>query len=215
MKKNILLAAALTLATASTSALAADIKPFIGLDYSKASVDSKSSISLTGGTVTYAGTTYTSGDSLSYTTETNSNTGTLKIGAVINTLHRVSLRHAGFSENGYDIDITTLNYDYMLPKISSATPYVGVHAGTADLDVGSLSSSSTPIGLQAGAIIPLQSGFEFDVSIAYTKLDLSESISIENASGSSSGVTLNNADATFKDEIEDALIINLGVNYNF
>ena len=204
---------------ASSLMFGANIEPFVGIDLSKADADIKDTYSIYSGTVDVGSTTLNAGDSFSTSYSAKDSSPALKLGAIINDNHRVYLRYAKYEDQGGEVKMTTANYDYLFTNIDSKykiVPFIGAHLGQGKLSSDLLGSGTgTVYGLQTGAIIPIKSGFELEISLAYTKSNVDMKNSTPTINGTFDGVTFNNAVLAGESEFEDATSINFGINYRF
>jgi len=211
--KKILTVAILAISANSVSAM--EIKPFVGIDASQAQSTAKTKLSLTNGTITSGSQVFSAGDSYTFSENDTATSYNLKIGATLDTNNRVYIKNASYSKNELDLVLTTVNYERTFDLSNAIKPYAGVHIGQATADITVFSDTSTTMGAQIGALFPIKEGFEVDFNVSYTMLGLEDSVSGSLPNGTISGVTLNNVAGDIKLELEDAVLINLGLNYNF
>lgn len=204
---------------ASSFMFGANVEPFIGLDFSKADADIKDSLTLDSGTIAVGTTTLNAGDSFSQSYSAKDSSPALKVGAIINDNHRVYLRYAKYDDKGGEVKMTTANYDYLFTNLDNKykiVPFIGAHLGQGKLSIDNFGNGTgTVYGLQTGAIVPIKNGFEFEISLGYTKSNVDVSVSTPTINGTYDGVIFNNAVLTGKSEFEDATSINFGINYRF
>lgn len=219
MKKNLVLATLLT----GSFAYGATIQPFIGIDANKITAsdmkvnwsDYYRNVLDDQGEDTFSGH--------------KDNSFGIKIGANIDNNHRVYLYHTNSKDNetvnaidaygdqtnlNQKITYTTLNYDYKFTGYS-VTPYLGAHAGYGKLSFQNNDQANQITngnvdkqfiyGVQTGMIIPITNNIEFDLGLAYTKLNFQTSI---NDVG---GDWVSKADC----KVDDMMKYSFGINYKF
>ena len=182
MKKSLLLAGLL-----SASAMMAETQFFVGAGFERGDVDQKAS-----------------GAGMTFSESVKDNALKLKAGIIADNTHRVSLSYAGYSKDGGDIDLTLLNYDYLIQLPYEKTKlFVGSHTGISsyDEDSDTVSDTAFSYGLQAGILFDITSNISFETYVAYTKLNLEDNIDVL-------GVPV-------KVEIDDATTMGFGINYKF
>ncbi|MBC8236631.1 MAG: hypothetical protein H8E76_00215, partial [Helicobacteraceae bacterium] len=174
------------------------------------------------GSITISGTTYSTGDSLSYTEEIKDTSPTFKLGAVIDETHRVYLRYQDFEEDSSGGKITTLNYEYMFGEDNDKyRPYLGVHAGHGKIEDDYVSGSGLVYGAQAGIIVPIAKGFEFEAGIAYITSNIEYKGTWPTLNGSyefiNDGTPFTATNAVIQDsgDFDKAVSMSMGINYKF
>ena len=199
MKKSLVMASLLAL---GTSIMAVEVQPFVGIGAEIATLDYKGS-----GSVPLAGYNESYSDD-------DSDTGLkLKVGAILDKNHRLSISHAKFSNNGADVKILLANYDYLFPINEQFKLYAGAHAGQAKYeqnigtDIGNIGidMSGLVYGLQVGTLYDITKNVEFEVGLAYSKFNVDDTIN-----GNYSGVGY-----SLKTEMDKATSLYVGINYKF
>ena len=199
IKKSLAMASLLAL---GTSAMALDVQPFVGVGIEKTTLDYKGSVSVPG-----------IGYSDSYSDDDSDTALKLKAGAILDKTHRLSVSHAKYSDNGADVRILLLNYDYLFPINEKFNLYTGAHAGQAkyeqdvNTDIGKIDIDMSGItyGLQVGALFDITKNIELEAGLAYSKYNVDDTIS-----GTYLGV-----DYSLKTELEDSTSMFIGINYKF
>lgn len=195
IKKSLAMASLLAL---GTSAMAIDVQPFVGVGIERTTLDYKASASALG---------------YSYSDDDSDTALKLKAGAILDKTHRLSVSHAKYSDNGADVRILLLNYDYLFPINEKFNLYAGAHAGQAkyEQDVNTaigkidIDMSGLVYGLQVGALFDITKNIELEAGLAYSKYNVDDTIS-----GTYSGV-----DYSAKSELEDSTSMFIGINYKF
>ncbi len=144
MKKNIIVAGVLL---ASSTVFALDTDYFIGAGFERMKGDVSATAT---STATINGVPLSSTVS---TTETLKDNGVrLKAGVILNNAHRISLNHSMHSEEGIDLDLSTVNYDYMIALNQKFNFLVGAHLGQADCKVENsvINMDGLAYGVQTG-----------------------------------------------------------------
>ena len=197
IKKSLVMASLLAL---GTSAIAIDVQPFVGVGIERTTLDYKASASALG-------------YSYSYSDDDSDTALKLKAGAILDKTHRLSVSHAKYSDNGADVRILLLNYDYLFPINEKFNLYAGAHAGQAkyEQDVNTaigkidIDMSGLVYGLQVGALFDITKNIELEAGLAYSKYNVDDTIS-----GTYLGV-----DYSAKSELEDSTSMFIGINYKF
>ena len=197
IKKSLAMASLLAL---GTSAMAIDVQPFVGVGIERTTLDYKASASALG-------------YSYSYSDDDSDTALKLKAGAILDKTHRLSVSHAKYSDNGADVRILLLNYDYLFPINEKFNLYAGAHAGQAkyEQDVNTaigkidIDMSGLVYGLQVGALFDITKNIELEAGLAYLKYNVDDTIS-----GTYLGV-----DYSAKSELEDSTSMFAGINYKF
>ena len=197
IKKSLVMASLLAL---GTSAMAIDVQPFVGVGIERTTLDYKASASALG-------------YSYSYSDDDSDTALKLKAGAILDKTHRLSVSHAKYSDNGADVRILLLNYDYLFPINEKFNLYAGAHAGQAkyEQDVNTaigkidIDMSGLVYGLQVGALFDITKNIELEAGLAYSKYNVDDTIS-----GTYLGV-----DYSAKSELEDSTSMFIGINYKF
>ncbi len=197
IKKSLAMASLLAL---GTSAMAIDVQPFVGVGIERTTLDYKASASALG-------------YSYSYSDDDSDTALKLKAGAILDKTHRLSVSHAKYSDNGADVRILLLNYDYLFPINEKFNLYAGAHAGQAkyEQDVNTaigkidIDMSGLVYGLQVGALFDITKNIELEAGLAYSKYNVDDTIS-----GTYLGV-----DYSAKSELEDSTSMFIGINYKF
>ena len=197
IKKSLAMASLLAL---GTSAMAIDVQPFVGVGIERTTLDYKASASALG-------------YSYSYSDDDSDTALKLKAGAILDKTHRLSVSHAKYSDNGADVRILLLNYDYLFPINEKFNLYAGAHAGQAkyEQDVNTaigkidIDMSGLVYGLQVGALFDITKNIELEAGLAYSKYNVDDTIS-----GTYLGV-----DYSAKSEPEDSTSMFIGINYKF
>ncbi len=177
MNKSLVLT---TLLTVSTSIMAMDVDYFIGAGAERGNIDSSASSASTSINGDYKDTALK-----------------LKAGVILNKNQRISLSHVGYSNNGGDLDLTELNYDYIFPLENKFSLLAGVHLGKADYKESGFDMDGSVYGIQAGALYDITSNIEAEMGLAYSKYNVDK--------------TINNV----KVEFDDSTSLYVGLNYKF
>ncbi|ADG93065.1 conserved hypothetical protein [Arcobacter nitrofigilis DSM 7299] len=125
----------------------------------------------------------------------------VKAGVILNKNHRVSLSYAGYSKDSEDLDLTELNYDYIIPLENKFSILAGVHVGYAKYEFPDFKADGLDYGLQTGLLYDITSNIQVEAGVAYTKYDVDGN---GNYSGVDFSVDLNHSTAFY-----------LGFNYKF
>ena len=197
IKKSLAMASLLAL---GTSAMAIDVQPFVGVGIERTTLDYKASASALG-------------YSYSYSDDDSDTALKLKAGAILDKTHRLSVSHAKYSDNGADVRILLLNYDYLFPINEKFNLYAGAHAGQAkyEQDVNTaigkidIDMSGLVYGLQVGALFDITKNIELEAGLAYSKYNVDDTISR----------TYLGVDYSLKTELEDSTSMFIGINYKF
>ena len=175
MKKSLILTSLLAL---STSVMAMDIEYFIGAGAERGSLDTDASgVSMNGD---YKDTALK-----------------IKAGVILDKSHRVSLSYVGYSDNGGDLDLTELNYDYIIPFKNKLSVLAGAHIGNADYKDAGFDMDGLVYGVQTGVLYDITSNIQAELGFAYSKYNVDK--------------TINNV----KIEFDDSTSLYLGINYRF
>jgi hypothetical protein len=204
MKKSLLLAS--LLAIGATSAVAMDTQWFVGLDASKVQTTVDETIS---GSATINGRAYAASGSAS--TDVDDTSLGIKVGAILDKTHRVSLHYTKYDFD-YDsyMNITTLSYDYLFNTNGKFTPFIGAHVGYGKVSAYDLVDDSGMLyGAQAGVIYELPNNFELEAGLALTGTNISPSTS---ASFSDSTVSVT---GNYSMDIGTITTMYFGINYKF
>lgn len=216
MKKSLVLASLLAL---GTSSFAMEVKPFVGLDLSNAKADYSETLSLTGGTLTYGGTTYNTVGSYTNNDSSSDSSPAFKAGIILDNTHRIYAKYASFDgDYSSKMKLTTFNYDYMFSNFKNdykITPYVGAFLGQGKIDTYIGSGTGAVYGAGVGAIVPITESIEFDFSFAYMKSNVDVTQSMTGVSGTYGASTLANVSGSDTIELKNATIFSLGFNYKF
>ena len=102
----------------------------------------------------------------------------LKSGVIIDDAHRVSLSYVGHSENSLDLDLTLLNYDYIIPLESGFSLLIGTHIGKASYEDGLFEDTALAYGIQAGGLYDITENVSFEAGLSYTKTSLTDTATI-------------------------------------
>jgi hypothetical protein len=147
MKKSIL-AAALLLAGSSVMAL--DTQVFVGIDATSAKVDAKYGFT---GTATIDGVDYSN---LSGSVDDSDTSLGIKAGVILDKSHRIYAYYTQLEPDAdgikTELDILTLNYDYLIDIKNDMNVYVGAHIGQSDYEALGFDDSSLMYGVQAGLL---------------------------------------------------------------
>lgn len=181
MKKSLVLASLLAI---GTSAIAMDAQYFVGAGFERGDSDV---------TAKAAG--------VSLTDSFKDNALKLKGGAIINNNHRVSLSYAGYSKDGGDLDLTLVNYDYILPIKNKFSVLMGAHLGNASYDDNTFKDSGLAYGIQIGGLYDITENVSFEAGLSYTKYSVKDTETVLGVP-----VTV---------EIDKSTSIYLGFNYKF
>lgn len=191
MKKSLAIASLLAL---GTSAMALDVQPFVGAGFERGDMNGKYSYSQSNG--------YSESDSIS----DDASDLKLKMGAILEKTHRVSLSHINYGiEGGGDFRIILGNYDYLIPINDKIRVLAGLHLGNANWDEGDFKMSGLAYGAQIGGIYDITKNVEFELGLSFTKYNLDKS-----SSGTFLGIDWNE-----KVELEDSTSMFIGINYKF
>lgn len=183
MKEKLLLACLFS----ATTIMAADVQYFIGAGIEKGDVDVSASAS-----------------GITLSDSVKDNTLKLKFGAIVDNQHRLSLSDANYSQDGGDVGLTLMNYDYLVDvPLQKTKLLIGGHIGSAryDEDTNLISDSAVAYGIHTGFLYDINEKISFDVTLGYTKLNLEDTL------------VVSGTDVTAK--IDDAVTMALGVNYKF
>ena len=144
MKKSLVMA---SLVVASTSMMAMDLQYFLGAGAERADADYN--IKASG----------SNGVSINDSDNMTDTTLKLKVGAILNKTHRISISHSKFGEEDTDVTVILGNYDYLIPINNEFRLYTGVHAGNGEYKetnidgLGTAKMSGLAYGAQIGAIL--------------------------------------------------------------
>lgn len=197
MKKSLVMA---SLVVASTSMIAMDLQYFLGAGVERANANFKADVNAPA-----------IGYSETFKEDDNDTALKLKLGAILDKTHRISLSHSKFG--GEDIDVTVIlgNYDYLIPINNEFRLYTGLHIGNGEYKetnidiIGTAKMSGLAYGAQVGAIYDITKNIEFELGLAYTKYNVDKTINWVDT-----GV-----DVSGKFEIEDSTSMFAGLNYKF
>lgn len=196
MKKSLVMA---SLVVASTSMMAMDLQYFLGAGAERADADYN--IKASG----------SNGVSINDSDNMTDTTLKLKVGAILNKTHRISISHSKFGEEDTDVTVILGNYDYLIPINNEFRLYTGVHAGNGEYKetnidgLGTAKMSGLAYGAQIGAIYDITKNVEFEAGLAYTRYNIDKTYQ-----WTDSGV-----DIIAKMEIEDSTSMFAGINYKF
>ena len=183
MSKSLFLAGLLS----ASAVMAADVQYFVGAGIEKGDVDVNAS-------------------ALGLTLSDNVKDTALKLkfGVLIDNEHRISLSNVKYTEDGGDIGLTLINYDYLVNvPIEKTKLLIGGHIGSTryDEDANILSDSAIAYGIHTGFLYDISKKLSLDLTLGYTKLNLEDTISI-----SGTDVIVN---------IDDSTTMAVGMNYKF
>ena len=196
MKKSLVMA---SLVVASTSMMAMDLQYFLGAGVERGDADYNVKASGSNGV------------SINDSDNMTDTTLKLKVGAILNKTHRISISHSKFGEEDTDVTVILGNYDYLIPINNEFRLYAGVHAGNGEYKetnidgLGTAKMSGLAYGAQIGAIYDITKNVEFEVGLAYTRYNIDKTYQ-----WTDSGV-----DIIAKMEIEDSTSMFAGINYKF
>jgi len=206
MKKSLVLAGLLL---AGSSVMAMDSQWFIGVDASYSDLDAKLGFT---GTAAIDGVDYSN---LSTGVSDEDTALGLKAGVILHKDHRISLNYTEYdpSKHGVDLDldVITLNYDYLFNMSDNFTPFIGVHLGQAEMETLGYDDTSLVHGLQGGVIYSVTNNVAVEFGLSYSRTDVKPTT--PTASGSYGSLTLTNASAYV--EAEDMTKAYVGLNYRF
>lgn len=177
MKKSLMLAGLLAL---STSVMAMDVEYFIGAGAERGEIDATAS---------------TTG--LSINGEYKDTALKVKAGVILDKTHRVSLSYVGYSEDGGDLNLTELNYDYIIPLKNKFSLLAGAHIGNADYNESGFDLDGLVYGVQTGVLYDMTSNIQAEFGLAYSQYNVDKTIS------------------NVKVEFDDSTSLYLGINYKF
>jgi opacity protein-like surface antigen len=197
---------------ATSCMFAANIEPFVGLDFVHGKMGAKENIN---GTAIIGGTTYTG--STSFSESLKDNTFGLKAGAIIENNHRVYLSYYKLKDSVYGEDVSyqlpAINYDYLIihDKLKGFIPYVGAHIGYGKTEyaLGLSDESSMDYGLNVGVMKNITDNISLELAYKYTFVNEESSVSGAYTSGADSFT------GTYKQELEEVQAITFGINYKF
>jgi len=175
MKKSLMLTSLLAL---STSVMAMDVEYFIGAGAERGDIDITTSVP-------------------SISTEYKDTALKLKAGVILDKTHRVSLSYVGYSDNGRDLDLTELNYDYIIPLKDKFSLLAGAHLGKADYKEAGFDMDGLVYGVQTGVLYDITSNIQAELGLAYSQYNVDKTIS------------------NIKVEFDDSTSLYLGLNYKF
>ncbi|WP_375723472.1 porin family protein [Arcobacter sp. KX21116] len=181
MNKTLVLGSLLAL---STSVMAMDVDYFVGAGAERGNLKANASVPGTKVDGDFKDTGYS-----------------LKIGAILNKAHRLSLSYTGYSDDGMDLDLTKFNYDYIIPLENKFSFLVGAHLGNAKFEDSDAKLNGFIYGAQTGILYDITSNIQLETSIAYTKYNIDKTI---NYSGTDINI-----------ELEHSTAFYLGFNYKF
>ena len=185
MNKKIIAA---SLIAASTSMMAMDLQYFLGAGAERGNVNLKASATV--------------GNISGSISEDSSDTALkLKAGVIVNKEHRVYLSNAKFSNNGGDITLTLINYDYLIPVNEKSKLFAGVHLGKAKYNEDDFNMSGSAYGIQTGILYDITKNIEIELGAGYSLYNVDS--------------TFTDGSDTVKVEIEDSTSMSLGINYKF
>ncbi len=160
--------------------MAIDVEYFIGAGAERGDIDATAS------------TTGTSIDG-----EYNDTALKIKAGVILDQTQRISLSYVGYSNNGGDLDLTELNYDYIFPLKDQFSVFAGAHLGQADYNETGFDMDGLVYGVQTGLLYGITSNIQAEVGLAYSKYNVDKIV--------------NNANV----ELDDSTSLYLGLNYKF
>ncbi|WP_428024957.1 hypothetical protein [Arcobacter sp.] len=166
-----------SLVALSTSVMAMDLEYFIGAGAERGSINAHSSS---------IGSTDTKDTALK-----------LKAGVIMDKNHRISISRVGYTKNGQDIDLTALNYDYIIPFENKFSLLVGAHLGKAEYDTNGFNMDGAMYGAQAGALYDLTSNIQLETTFEYSKYNVDTDVN------------------GTKIELKHSTALYLGFNYKF
>lgn len=193
MKKSLILASCLL---ASSSVMAMDLEYFLGAGAERGSIDLKKS---------------------SNGTDEGNERGKdmsplLKMGAIIDNKHRISLSYNKLSKDISDeytdgqMDKKSIlcSYDYLIPMGNNFKLYTGVHAGdtkvSVEYDGDKTSFSGLAYGAQIGTLYDITKNVEFELALGYTKYNVDKA---------------EEPGRWFKMELDKSTSMYAGINYKF
>lgn len=130
-----------------------------------------------------------------------------KAGAILDKRNKIYLSYSRINKENIEIKNFILNYDYLLEKNSSFTPYLGIYSGIADSDLkGSLTSNGTSIvtGAKVGLLYELSKNIEVETSFSYSKYHKDEKVKMMGNEIPNSSAKLDNSNNFY-----------FGINYKF
>jgi len=175
MKKSLMLTSLLAL---STSTMAMDVEYFIGAGAERGDIDITTSIP-------------------SISTEYKDTALKLKAGVILDKTHRVSLSYVGYSDDGGDLDLTELNYDYIIPLKNKFSLLAGAHLGKVDYKEAGFDMDGLVYGVQTGVLYDMTSNIQAELGLAYSQYNVDKTIS------------------NVKVEFDDSTSLYVGLNYKF
>ncbi|MCW8895863.1 outer membrane beta-barrel protein [Sulfurimonas sp.] len=206
MKKSLL---ATALLIAGTSVMALDTQVFVGLDATSAKVDTKVGFT---GTATIDGVDYSN---LSASADDSDASVGIKAGVILDKTHRIYAYYTQLEPDmegiKTELDIMTLNYDYLIDVNNDMNVYVGAHIGQSDYEALGFDDSSIMYGIQAGLLYSINKNIELEVGVSYSDMDSKPTT--PTVSGTYDNVVLTNASAYL--ELENMTRAYVGVNYKF
>ena len=138
-----------------------------------------------------------------------------KGGVILDKTHRISLSHAKFSKDDFDVSNIMANYDYLIPINKEFRLYAGLHLGNTKVEVedgfddveDDISFSGLAYGTQIGAIYDITKNIEFELGLAYTKFNVDRA--------ETQTVQMSGTYSWAKIELEDSTSMFAGLNYKF
>ena len=121
----------------------------------------------------------------------------MKAGVILDKTHRISLSYVGYNDNGGDLDLTELNYDYIIPLKDKYSLLAGVHLGKADYIEAGFDMDGLVYGVQTGVLYDITSNVQAEVGVAYSQYNVDKTIS------------------NVKVEFDDSTSLYVGLNYKF
>ena len=210
MKKSLIVAGILLV---GSTLVAGDVKPFIGIDLSRAEADYTSKLN---GTVIYYGNSFSN---LSVDGTAKDTAFGFKAGAIIDNKHRGYISYGKYSGDDGKLTNILLNYDYLFKSGNDKiTPYIGLHAGQSKIEVNldddyEISKTGVAYGLQGGLIYHATTNVDLEIGVSYTMIDAEAKSATVNASLYNGNLTLTNVQIT--SEVENASRAFIGLNYKF
>lgn len=104
-----------SLVATNTSMMTMDVQYFIGAGAERASANFKADVNAP-----------SAGYSETFKNDENDTALKLKMGAILNKTHRISISHAKFGGEDTDVNVILGNYDYLIPLNNEFRLYTGV-----------------------------------------------------------------------------------------
>ncbi|MDX4048164.1 outer membrane beta-barrel protein [Aliarcobacter skirrowii] len=200
IKKSLAMASLLAL---GTSTMALDVQPFVGVGFGSSSSEYKQSINT-------PGYVFIGENSNSISDSENSFNFTVKGGAILDKLHRLSANFTNSSFDNGDVSSLIIDYDFLIPLNDKSRLYVGPHLGYSsfegDENIKAFDMSGMSYGIQGGYIYDINTNLEFEFGLKYTKYDLKDTANQRALDGNMISVNL---------EIENSSTAYFGINYKF